>query len=282
MKAKNAPWITAVCLALGIGATEVLSQQPQPASEVNALRERYKTEVDAKVRRPFQAAIDEVNKKQITALERAREAAQQGKKLDLALALDKEIESIKAGKLPLAPDDSSTPPVLRGLRSPYRRDIERLTADRSRKVRPYNEMYAKTLDSLITKLTTEGKLEEAKSAKVKRTHIRMDEMPPPPGVPALHEYLAGTKWLWNARADWVLTFLEDGTVDQADWIRKGLVTGWKVDNESQVTLSILKGRKDNLTATLVFAEDRLSFTGMDFSEKNPIAKSDRVMEGVSQ
>jgi hypothetical protein len=71
-------------------------------------------------------------------------------------------------------------------------------------------------------------------------------------------------------------------VDQADWIRKGLVTGWKVDNESQVTLSILKGRKDNLTATLVFAEDRLSFTGMDFSEKNPIAKSDRVMEGVSQ
>lgn len=245
------------------------------------MQERYKTEVDEKLRKPFQALIDEVNKKQIAALERARDAAQQDKKLDQALALANEIENIKAGKLAPAKDDSSAPTVLRSLRAPYRRELDRLISDRNRRVRPYNEMYARALDALIAKLTSEGKLEEAKSAKSKRERLRLDEMPPPPGVPTLYEYLVGTKWLWNARADWVLTFLEDGTVDQADWIRKGLVTGWKVDNENQVTLSILKGRKNYMNATLIFADDRLSFTGLDFNGTSSIAKSDRLVESVT-
>jgi hypothetical protein len=73
-----------------------------------------------------------------------------------------------------------------------------------------------------------------------------------------------------------MTFREDGTIEVADWTNKGLVTGWKVTGKNQVKLSILKGRTDKLTATLVFASDRGSFTGMDFNGSTPIAKSPRV------
>lgn len=92
----------------------------------------------------------------------------------------------------------------------------------------------------------------------------------------LDEILPGTRWLWFGSRDRVLEFQKDGKVGLDDWTRQGLVTGWQLTGPSEVTLSILSGRKKNLTATLNFSDDRRSFTGLDFDAKRVIAKSPRV------
>jgi hypothetical protein len=92
----------------------------------------------------------------------------------------------------------------------------------------------------------------------------------------LAEFLAGTKWLWYARAIDVLEFRPDGKVELADWTRRGLVTGWEATGPNQVTLKIISGRTNNLTATLIFSDDRTSFTGTDFTRGRQIAKSPRT------
>jgi hypothetical protein len=250
----------------------------KPASKLEILEKQFDTKVESEVTGPYKAAVDDLNKKYLASLDRVRQSAQQAAHLDEALAVTAEMERVKKGGSDSGQDDPKASPGLKNLVSIYRTSLARLNAERDTKARPLNETYARALDDLIPALTKEGKLEEAKSAREKLAQIKTATEPVPSGQAPLQEFLVGTKWWWNGNKSWEMTFKADGTVEQADWTRKGLVTGWRVVNPKEVRLTILRGRTTNKVSTLVFAEDRDSFTGTDFDRKHVVAKSERIKE----
>jgi hypothetical protein len=98
----------------------------------------------------------------------------------------------------------------------------------------------------------------------------------PSSPPAsLADLLPGTKWKWNGSGSKPLEFRKDGKVTKADWDTKGLVTGWEVSGPNEIKLTVRQGRTTNLNATLHFAADRESFSGMDFNG-SALKKSSRA------
>jgi hypothetical protein len=93
---------------------------------------------------------------------------------------------------------------------------------------------------------------------------------------SLDAFLVGTKWLWHGSPRNAIIFKEDGTIEFPNNTNTGLVTRWEVTGKNQVKLNILKGRTTNTTATLEFASDRRSFTGIDFNGSSAIARSPRA------
>lgn len=261
-------------LAMGLPS---LAQEKNP-SRLEILEKQFEARINAEVIQPHQAAVEELNKKYLASLERVQQSAQKDARLDEALAAANEIERVKKGGADAVREDPKTPPSVRNLQSIYRSTTARLNAERDNKLRQVNEGYARALDELVASLTKEGKLEEAKSAREKIIQIKGLAPPMIAVSTPLQEFLVGTKWWWNGSKSWELTFKRDGTVDQPDWTRKGLVTGWRVTNPREVRLTILKGRTTNKTAQLVFADDRESFTGIDFGGKHAVAKSERIKE----
>lgn len=252
--------------------------EDKPASKLETLEKQFDSKVEAEVTNSYKAAVDDLNKKYLAALDRLRQSAQQAAKLDEALAVTAEMDRVKKGENDPVQDDSKVSPALKNLASTYRTSLVRLNSERDAKARPLNETYARALEDLITTLTKEGKLEEAKSAREKLAQIKTTTQPVPSGQAPLQEYLVGTKWWWNGNKTWEMTFKADGTVEMGDWTRKGLVTGWRVVNPKEVRLTILRGRTTNKVATLVFADDRESFSGTDFDRKHAVAKSDRIKD----
>jgi hypothetical protein len=173
----------------------------------------------------------------------------------------------------VAEDDGKTPSSLKNLRSTYRRSLARLESEKSIRLRPVAESHIAALNSMISELTRQGQLAEAKKAR--DIIERIKDFGPQSDRP-LKEFLGGTKWLWYGSPANELTFLEDGTIGFTEWTNKGLVTGWKVTAKNGVKLTILKGRENNMTATLDFSEDRSSFTGIDFNGRSQIVKSPRA------
>jgi len=79
----------------------------------------------------------------------------------------------------------------------------------------------------------------------------------------LQRFLIGTKWEWGADT---LELTRDGTVREANWVSRGLVTRWEAIDRRTVLLTITSGRDDNRLALLRFDEnlmhhDAISFEG---------------------
>ncbi len=111
--------------------------------------------------------------------------------------------------------------------------------------------------------------------------VTRDPTAPSPDLASFAAFLPGTIWLWDGEKGENMEFLKDGTVAQATWTRTGLKTGWEVVGPHEVKLTILSGRKNNMTASLIFAEDRTSFTGKNFNPKDKLRKSPWVTEAAT-
>jgi len=79
----------------------------------------------------------------------------------------------------------------------------------------------------------------------------------------LHQQLDGTLWHWGTDTDFI-RFKTDGTVGNAEWSARNLVTHWKVIDTRTVLFTISKGRRENLTAILQFTPKIDSFAGVGF------------------
>ena len=193
-----------------------------------------------------------------------------------ALAITEEALRITHGTPIPTEDDAKTPASLKSLRIVYRKAMAKLDADRSQRFRPVIAAYTASLYPLRVQLTKAGRLADAAVIQSRIDQVQNESSPEISTAKGLHDYLVGTKWLWYGNKNNELTFSKDGTVEMAQWTKMGLVTGWKVDGKKGVKLSILKGRENNMTATLEFADDLASFTGIDFNGRTPISKSPKL------
>jgi hypothetical protein len=92
----------------------------------------------------------------------------------------------------------------------------------------------------------------------------------------LADSLAGTKWLWHGKPQFVVEFRRDGVFELADWKRQGIAAVWKATGPHWVTVTVTSNKFKNLTANLVFNKDRTSFTGTDLDWNREIVQSPRV------
>jgi hypothetical protein len=92
----------------------------------------------------------------------------------------------------------------------------------------------------------------------------------------LEDALAGTKWLWQGREEYVVELRKDGTFAMDDWTRQGIEAEWEATGPKEVTVTVTSRKFRNLTATLIFDDALTSFTGTDLDKNRPIVKSRRV------
>ena len=86
----------------------------------------------------------------------------------------------------------------------------------------------------------------------------------------LKHRLDGTLWHWDND---FIRFESDGTVKNAERASRGIATQWKVIDTRTVMLSILKGRRDNMTAILTFSPKADSYSGWGYDgERLPTNK----------
>ena len=154
---------------------------PQEASE---LLKRYNVNLKHEVILPHELAVEDLNKKLVAAIGRAQEAAQKKGDLKESVALKTEKEAVLAGGY--APDvqDTEAPPSLRIMRAAYRTSLKALELERDRRMRPQKDAFAKTLETLITKMTKAAKLDEAVALKKIRDDLVNNDALPSSGVPA--------------------------------------------------------------------------------------------------
>jgi hypothetical protein len=135
---------------------------PREASE---LLKRYNERLKHEVILPHELAVEDLNAKLVAAIGRAQEAAQKKGDLKESVALKTEKDTVLAGGY--APDvqDTEAPPSLRIMRAAYRTSLKALELERDRGMRPQKDAFAKTLETLITKMTRAAKLDEAVALK---------------------------------------------------------------------------------------------------------------------
>jgi hypothetical protein len=152
-----------------------LSAQDAPEekgdSELAALQARFEAQHSKDVLQPHEVAMVDLNTKYIASLERALANAQKAGKLDDALAAKGEIELLSTGKRVPPEDDAIVPESLKQLRETYRVAAARHDAERAKRTRTLQDMYATALDALVIRLTKEGKFDEALAARQKREQI---------------------------------------------------------------------------------------------------------------
>ena len=129
--------------------------------EFAALKTQYDLRVKSDVQQVFDAAIADLNTKYTATLDRSLESAQKAGRLDDAVALKAEVEAIAQGKGVPAKDDDKTPATLKQMREAYRTSARRIELDRAKRLQPLQTTFAKSLDAVVTHLTSAGKLDEA-------------------------------------------------------------------------------------------------------------------------
>ena len=92
----------------------------------------------------------------------------------------------------------------------------------------------------------------------------------------LEETLAGTKWHWQGRPDFLLELRADGTFALDAWAKQGIEAEWEATGPKEVTVTVTSRKFHNLTATLIFDADLTSFTGTDLDKNRKISRSPRA------
>jgi hypothetical protein len=146
--------------------------QERVVSELAPLQADYDLKSKAQVIQPYEKAVADVRAKYLTALENACASAQNTGKLDEALAYKAEVESVFTMKSVPATDDTDTQDGLKKLRSVYRAAVGKLSQDKDRKLQPLKAAYSKVLDPLVSRLTKEGRLEDAQVVKAKQDYLK--------------------------------------------------------------------------------------------------------------
>ena len=151
--------------------------------EFAALKTQYDLRVKSDVQQVFDAAIADLNAKYTATLDRSLYAAQKAGRLDDAIALRTEVEAIAQGKGVHATDDGKTPATLKQMREVYRTSAGRIALDRAKRLQPLQTTFAKSLDAVVTHLTSAGKLDEAAALRKYRDALTAP-VPPPIAVGA--------------------------------------------------------------------------------------------------
>lgn len=146
--------------------------------EFAALKTQYDLRVRSEVQQVFDAAIADLNAKYTAMLDRTLETAQKAGRLDDAVALKAEVEAIAQGKGVPATDDNKAPATLKQVRDVYRASASRIDLDRAKKLQPLQTAFAKSLDPVVTNLTSAGKLDEATALRKYRDALTAPVPPP--------------------------------------------------------------------------------------------------------
>lgn len=265
-----ASWMFVCALAIAeVGHAEAV--KPRDVPELTTLQTQYLADANEKVLNAHNLAVGTLRAKYLGALQGVLDAAEGSGSLDDALAVKTEMDLFRKGESLPAKDDPKTPPRMKELRTIFRTSLAQLEAARDKALLPLKEDYARTLQGLVIILTKQSRLEDGKYVQEVERSLEQEidsarvtaAKAGPPGLKApLKEFLEGTKWKWNGRE--LMEFAKGGLVKQEGWEHRGLVTAWNTVNDREVKLTIRKGRKNNLTAVLVFDAERSSFTGTDF------------------
>jgi len=166
---------TTLLIALAVLTMAGSAQDPMvPVPELETLKKEYAALVKT-ANEPYLTAVAELDKKYLAGLERAQAAAQQGGKLDEALALDGEKKAITSSGKVSAEDDAKTPLVLKKMRATYRAGIAKLEPardlTRAKNSKPLRDDYVEELDALVLRLTKDGKPREAATVRKFRGNL---------------------------------------------------------------------------------------------------------------
>jgi hypothetical protein len=242
-------------------AGHLLRAQESLGAEFAAAKTQYELKVNAEVQRPFDAAVVDLNSKYTASLDRALETAQKGGRLNDAVAVKAEKEGIALGKGVPATDDDTTPAEVRKLRDVYRASFARLDADRSKRLEPIHAAFLRSLDTLVSRLTNSGKLEEAVAVKKYRDGLNAPAPPPATlgrtggggagaatggGRIATVEQLIAKPWAMNSSTKkGTFRFTSDNVMSsssgfKATWSIKGktVVLDWGKNNFTQFSLEL--------------------------------------------
>jgi hypothetical protein len=266
-----ASWALA-CILASAGVAHAEAIKPRDVPELTTLQRQYLADANEKVLNAHNLAVGNLRAKYAEALKGVLDAAEGSGSLDDALAVKTEMSLLQKGENIPAKDDPKIPPRMKELRAVYRATLAQLEANRDKALQPLKEDYARTLQGLVIILTKQSRLEDGKYVQEVERSVEEEiasarataAKASPPGLKApLKEFLEGTKWKWNGKE--LMEFAKGGLVKQDGWEHRGLVTAWNTVNDREVKLTIRKGRKNNLTAVLVFDAERSSFTGTDFN-----------------
>lgn len=119
---------------------------------------------------PYQANIVTLNQQYVTAIDRAKSAAQGRGALDDVLALDSEAKHVTTnGSVPSS--GSTVPSVLATLRKTYTDTQARHLVDRNTRAAVVHDQYLTALDGYVAELTKANRIGDALRVKALRSHI---------------------------------------------------------------------------------------------------------------
>jgi hypothetical protein len=151
----------ALALLTFVGSAQ---EQTVPIPELNALNQEYDARLTV-ADGPYLVAVAELNKKYLARLDLEKKTAQQGGKLDEAIAIDNEKNVIKSSDVVPVQNDEKSPALLKKMHAVYRTELAKVTLARDQKSKPLRDDYAKKLEELVTSLTKAGKLQEAMTVR---------------------------------------------------------------------------------------------------------------------
>jgi hypothetical protein len=158
-------------LASLVSVAQSTRAQENFGAEFAAFKAQYDARVKTDVQQAYEVGVADLNVKYLASLDRALDSAMKGGKLEEAVALKAEKETVKTGGEVADKDVGKTPASLAQLRDVYRTSIKRLEADRTKRLQPLQDNFARSLDSVVTHLMKEGKLTEAVALKKYREDL---------------------------------------------------------------------------------------------------------------
>jgi hypothetical protein len=153
------------CFAACVFIACSLQGQGTVNPEFETLKAQFEQKVKEEVMSLFDAGVADLKNKYSAALARAMETAQQDGKLDDAVAIKAENESIASGADIPVKDEETAPAALKQLRLSYRGAVARLEAERDQRLKPLQSALGTAVGTLVASLTREQKVQEALAVK---------------------------------------------------------------------------------------------------------------------
>ncbi|WP_395752868.1 formylglycine-generating enzyme family protein [Prosthecobacter sp.] len=138
--------------------------------EFDELMTKYGNDVQLSAGAIYDAGVTELKAKYVTALERGLKAAQEGGRLEDALAFKEESKKISTGG-EVAAESETTSAELKKLRGIYHQSMARLEQDKNKATNPIITALIGSLDRLVVTLTKAGRLDEALFVKQKKDKL---------------------------------------------------------------------------------------------------------------
>ncbi|MCW1925514.1 hypothetical protein OKA05_23350 [Luteolibacter arcticus] len=179
-----------------------------------------------KIRQP----VVDLDTKYKAALEKRRVEAQDAGKLDLVEQIDGAIKSFADGTPPAG---ESTDPELAKLGKVYIEQRAKLEASSKPALVEAWTFHRRKLEALVTRLTKEGKIEDAKAVRDEAASIddTIAKLSGKQVIKSARDLILSTKWEVKPQGErpWTVKFRENGTASRGD--ETAVVWKWKIEDE---------------------------------------------------